>query len=120
MVIDLASRRPLLANQTGGLSGPAIRPVAVAKVYEVFESVGHRVPIVGMGGVSTADDAYEMILAGASAVGVGTAMFFNHRAPREIAAGLAAHVEAAGFRRLADAVGRAHRRNGWEKNGEST
>ena len=119
MVIDIKSGRPLLANKIGGLSGPAVRPVAVAKVYEVFEAVGHRVPIIGMGGVSNADDAYEMILAGAAAVGVGTAMFFNHRAPREIAAGLAAHVEGAGFRRLSEAVGRAHKRNGWEKNGET-
>ena len=119
MVIDIRARRPLLANKIGGLSGPAVRPVAVAKVYEVFEAVGHRVPIIGMGGVSSADDAYEMILAGATAVGVGTAMFFNHRAPREIAAGLAGHIEAAGFRRLSEAVGRAHKRNGWEKNGET-
>jgi len=118
MVINIKSRRPLLANRTGGLSGPAIRPVAVAKVYEVFEAVGHRVHIIGIGGVSNADDAYEMILAGASAVGVGTAMFFNHRAPREIAAGLAAHLDEAGFRRLSDAVGRAHRKNGWGKNAE--
>ena len=118
MAIDIKSRRPLLANQTGGLSGPAIRPVAVAKVYEVFEAVGHRVHVIGMGGVSNADDAYEMILAGASAVGVGTAMFFNHRAPREIASGLAAHLDGAGFRRLSDAVGRAHKKNAWKQNGE--
>ncbi len=118
MVIDIKTQRPLLANQTGGLSGPAVRPVAVAKVFQVFEAVGHRVPIIGMGGVSDADSAYEMILAGAAAVGVGTAMFFNHRAPREIAGGLAAHLDEAGFRRLADAVGRAHKRNGREKNHE--
>ena len=120
MVIDLTSRKPLLGNKTGGLSGPAIRPVAVAKVYEVFEAVGHRVPIIGMGGVSNADDAYEFVLAGASAIGIGTAMFFNHRAPREIAAGLAEHLDAAGFRRVSDAVGRAHRNNHRQKDDEIT
>jgi len=109
MVIDVTSRRPLLGNRTGGLSGPAIRPVAVAKVYEVFEALGHRVPLVGMGGIATADDAFEFVLAGASAVGVGTALFSNHRAPREIAAGLVQHLESAGFTRLAGAVGAAHK-----------
>ena len=113
MVIDLKSRKPLLGNQTGGLSGPAIKPVAVAKVYEVFAAVGHRVPIIGIGGISNADDAYEFVLAGASAVGVGTALFFNHRAPREITAGLAAHLERAGFKRLQDAVGAAHNGKRW-------
>jgi dihydroorotate dehydrogenase (NAD+) catalytic subunit len=108
MVIDLTSRRPLLGNRTGGLSGPAVRPIAVAKVYEVFAAVGHRVPLIGMGGISNADDAYEFVLAGASAVGVGTALFRNHRAPREIVAGLSAHLERAGFSRLSEAVGAAH------------
>ena len=109
MVIDIKSRRPLLGNKTGGLSGPAVKPIAVAKVYEVFDAVGHRLPLIGIGGVSNADDAYEFILAGASAVGVGTALFYNHRAPREIIAGLAAHLKQAGFRRLSDAVGAAHK-----------
>jgi len=109
MVIDIVSRRPLLANQTGGLSGPAVRPVAVAKVYEVFDAVGHRAPIIGMGGIVDADDAYQFILAGASAVGVGTVLFRNHRAPAEIAAGLAQHLDLAGFQRLSDAVGAAHK-----------
>jgi dihydroorotate dehydrogenase (NAD+) catalytic subunit len=111
MVIDLKSRRPLLGNQTGGLSGPAIRPVAVAKVFEVYDAVGHRVPLIGMGGVSNADDAFEMVLAGAAAVGLGTVLFHNHRAPAEVVSGLAGHVERAGFRRLADVVGLAHKQN---------
>jgi dihydroorotate dehydrogenase (NAD+) catalytic subunit len=109
MVIDLKSCRPLLANKTGGLSGPAVRPVAVAKTYEVFAAMGHRVPLIGMGGVSNADDALELILAGASAVGVGTALFSNHRAPREICDGLRAHLARLGLPRLTDAVGRAHK-----------
>lgn len=109
MVIDLRSRRPLLGNETGGLSGPAVRPVAVARVFHVYRTVGHRVPILGMGGVSDADDAFEHILAGAAAVGIGTALFFNHRAPREIVRGLQKHLADAGFERLGDAVGAAHR-----------
>jgi dihydroorotate dehydrogenase (NAD+) catalytic subunit len=109
MVIDLKSRRPLLGNQIGGLSGPAIKPIAVAKIFEVYEAVGHYVPIIGMGGVATGDDAYELLLAGACAVGVGTALFYNHRAPREILAGLTRHIEAAGYRRLSDVVGLAHK-----------
>jgi len=118
MVIDVRSRRPLLGNKTGGLSGPAIKPVAVAKVYEVFDAVGHRVPLIGMGGISNADDAYEFVLAGASAVGIGTALFFNHRAPREVAAGLAVRLEEAGFRRLSDAVGAAHKKRRWQTTNE--
>jgi dihydroorotate dehydrogenase (NAD+) catalytic subunit len=109
MWIDVKSRRPLLGRKTGGLSGPAVKPVALARVYETYAEVGHRVPIIGMGGISNADDAFEFVLAGATAVGVGTALFYNHRAPREITAGLAAHVEAAGVPRLSDAVGLAHR-----------
>lgn len=109
MVIDLRSHRPLLGNKTGGLSGPAIRPIAVARVFEVFAAMGHRVPLIGMGGISNADDAFEFILAGASAVGVGTVLFYNHRAPREIVDGLAAHLTRAGFSRLSSAVGLAHK-----------
>ena len=111
MVIDLRSRRPLLGNQTGGLSGPAIRPVAVAQVFRVYAAVGHRLPIIGMGGVSDPDGAFEIILAGGAAVGVGTALFFNHRAPREIADGLERHLADAGLSRLSDAVGAAHRQS---------
>ncbi len=120
MVIDLSSRRPLLGNKTGGLSGPAIKPVAVAKVHQVFDAGGHLVPLVGMGGISNGDDAYEFILAGAAAVGVGTVLFYNHRAPREISAGLAAHLERAGFRRLSDAVGAAHSKKHWRKGSDET
>ena len=119
MVIDLKTARPLLGNKTGGLSGPAVRPVAVAKVYEIFDAVGHRAPIIGMGGISNADDAYEFVLAGASALGVGTALFCNHRAPREILSGLSAHLKQAGYRRLSDAVGRAHRNNHRQKSDET-
>jgi dihydroorotate dehydrogenase (NAD+) catalytic subunit len=73
MVIDVHARCPILANRTGGLSGPAIRPLAVRCVYEIYEAV--QIPIVGMGGVSTGRDAVEMIMAGAAAVGVGSAVY---------------------------------------------
>jgi dihydroorotate dehydrogenase (NAD+) catalytic subunit len=73
MIIDVQARRPILANRTGGLSGPAIRPLAVRCVYEIYEAV--QVPIVGIGGVSSGRDAVEMIMAGATAVGVGSAVY---------------------------------------------
>lgn len=73
MIIDLHARRPILANRTGGLSGPAIRPLAVRCVYDIYQAV--RVPIVGIGGVSSGRDAVEMIMAGAAAVGVGSAVY---------------------------------------------
>ena len=79
MVIDIESRKPVLANRTGGLSGPAIKPVAVFMVNKVYSEVtkGTKVPILGMGGIRTASDAIEFMLAGASAVAVGTANFVN-------------------------------------------
>ena len=73
MVIDVHARRPVLANRTGGLSGPAIRPLAVRCVYEIYRAV--RIPILGMGGVASGRDAVEMIMAGATAVGVGSAVY---------------------------------------------
>ncbi len=79
MVIDVEKEIPVLANRTGGLSGPAIRPVAVRCIWEVHSSV--KTPILGLGGVSSGKDALELILAGASAIAVGTANFWNPRAP---------------------------------------
>jgi dihydroorotate dehydrogenase (NAD+) catalytic subunit len=80
MVIDVDSERPVLANKTGGLSGPAMHPVAVRCVWEAAEAV--KTPILGVGGISSGRDALEMILAGASAIAVGTASFWNPRAPK--------------------------------------
>ncbi len=78
MAIDLAHRKPVLGNRQGGLSGPAIKPIALLKVRQVYEvAVSHGVPIIGQGGVACADDALEFLLAGASAVGVGTALFYD-------------------------------------------
>jgi dihydroorotate dehydrogenase (NAD+) catalytic subunit len=83
MRIDTRAGRPILANSTGGLSGPAIRPIAVRMVYEVAKSV--RIPIIGMGGIMTGYDALEFMLAGASAVAVGTAALIDPTAPARIA-----------------------------------
>jgi len=91
MVIDVERRRPLLAVGTGGLSGPAIRPAAVYCVYQVAQAV--QVPIIGMGGIWNANDALEFILAGASAVAVGTALYADPSAPHRILAGVRDYLE---------------------------
>jgi dihydroorotate dehydrogenase (NAD+) catalytic subunit len=86
MVIDVKKRRPVLANCTGGLSGPAVRPVAVRMVWEVFKAV--KIPIIGMGGIMNSRDALEFLIAGARAVAVGTANFINPSSAPEIVKGL--------------------------------
>src|SRR5258708_3620337 len=86
MAIDVATRKPRIANVTAGLSGPAIKPIAVRMVYEASKSV--QIPVIGMGGISTAFDAIEFVLAGASAVQVGTASYWDPRATEKIAAGV--------------------------------
>lgn len=91
MAIDLKSRRPRLANVIGGLSGPAIKPVAMRMVYQVARAV--RIPVIGIGGIATAEDAMEFMLAGATAVQVGTASFINPRACAEVVEGIAGYVD---------------------------
>ncbi len=91
MKIDIKRRRFALANRTGGMSGPAVRPIAVRMVYQVAQAV--KLPIIGMGGIATAEDALEFIMAGATAVSVGTANFYNPYASVEIAAGIEAFME---------------------------
>jgi len=86
MVIDIDKRKSVLGNFTGGLSGPAIRPVAVKKVYDVAKTV--KVPVIGMGGIMTARDALQFLIAGATMVAVGTANFINPRAPLEVLEGI--------------------------------
>ena len=86
MKIDINRRSFVLANKTGGMSGPAIHPIAVRMVYQVAQAV--KLPLIGMGGISTAEDAIEMILAGATAVSVGTANFVDPRATEKIVAGI--------------------------------
>jgi dihydroorotate dehydrogenase (NAD+) catalytic subunit len=108
MVIDTNSMRPKLAGKTGGLSGPAIRPVAVRAIYQVHQAFPNT-PIVGMGGVATGRDAFELILAGASAVSVGTATFGNPNAAMQIKEELSQLLTKNGFSDFRDAIGFAHR-----------
>jgi dihydroorotate dehydrogenase (NAD+) catalytic subunit len=104
LAVDAARRRPRLGAGGGGLSGPAIKPVALRAVWEVFRALPGT-PVIGTGGVATGIDAAEMLLAGASAVGVGTATFFDPRAPERIAAELARWCATQGIARSADLVG---------------
>ncbi len=105
MRIDLRTRRPVLRNNTGGLSGPAVFPVAVRMVWQASRRV--RIPVVGMGGVAAWQDAAEMMLAGASAVQVGTALFSDPYAPLKIAEGLGRYLDENHIRSAAELTGQA-------------
>ena len=108
MVINLDTMRPHLGGKTGGLSGPAIRPVSVRAIYQVHAAMP-KVPILGMGGVASGRDALELILAGASGISVGTASFGNPEAPIKVQRELAELLVARGFNSLREAIGFAHR-----------
>ena len=103
MKIDINRKTFALANKTGGVSGPAIHPIAVRMVYEAANAV--NVPIIGMGGIETAEDAIEMLLVGASAVSVGTANFYNPNVTMEIVDGIARYMEQNHFASVQDMVG---------------
>jgi dihydroorotate dehydrogenase (NAD+) catalytic subunit len=109
MAIDIDAMRPKLAGITGGLSGPAIRPVAVRAVYQVHAALS-TTPILGMGGITNGRDALEFIFAGASAVSIGTANFGNPTAPIKVKAELEQLLKERGFDSISDAVGKAHDR----------
>ena len=106
MRIDLKRRKPIIANKTGGFSGPAIKPVAVRMIYQVYDAV--KIPIVGMGGVATAEDVIELMLAGASAVEVGAENLVNPYAARDIIEALPRVMEKYGINSLKDIIGGAH------------
>jgi dihydroorotate dehydrogenase (NAD+) catalytic subunit len=106
MAIDVRCRKPRLANCTGGLSGPAIRPVAVRMVWQTSKSV--PLPIIGMGGILTGEDALEFILAGASAVAVGTANFVNPRATLDVLDGMTAIMREQGVRTVKELIGKVN------------
>jgi dihydroorotate dehydrogenase (NAD+) catalytic subunit len=108
VVIDTETMRPHLGGVTGGLSGPAVRPVAVRAVWQVHQAMP-EVPIIGMGGIRTGEDAFEFILAGASAVEVGTTVFNDPSAPLRVSHELQEVLGARGFAAVSDAVGHAHR-----------
>ena len=103
MAIDVETRRPKLSNIVGGLSGPAIRPIAVRMVYECRKAV--KIPVIGMGGIATATDALEFIIAGAAAVQVGTANFVDPFIWSKLTAGIEEYMRRHGVRRVADLVG---------------
>jgi dihydroorotate dehydrogenase (NAD+) catalytic subunit len=106
MAIDVDTWRPRLGNVTGGLSGPAIRPIAVLAVYEVARAV--HIPIVGQGGIETLTDALEFFLAGASAISIGTANFTDPRVPERIVDGLGSYLAGRNLSSLSDIVGKAN------------
>ncbi len=103
MKIDIHRRTFALANKTGGISGPAVKPVAVRMVYQAANAV--KLPIIGMGGISTAEDAIEFLLAGATAVSVGTANFFNPYATVEIADGIEDYMRMYGVEDINELIG---------------
>ncbi len=107
MRMDLRTRKPLLANTTGGYSGPAVFPVAVRMVYQVYDAV--KIPIVGMGGVSSAEDVLEMMLAGATAVEVGAANLVDPYASKNIVEALPQVMEQYGIDSLTELIGAGHR-----------
>ncbi|ROR34211.1 dihydroorotate oxidase B catalytic subunit [Inmirania thermothiophila] len=106
MAIDIERRRPVLGNVQGGLSGPAIKPVALLKVHQVYRVCRpHGIPIIGQGGIASAEDAIEFILAGASAVGVGTALFYDPLICAKINRGIEDYLRRHGLARLSELVG---------------
>lgn len=109
MAIDINQRKPVLGNVTGGLSGPAIKPVALHMVYQVARAV--KVPVVGIGGIITATDALEFIMAGASAIEVGVANFTDPRAPMAVLEGIEQFMQKEGVKKLSDLVGVAQVKN---------
>lgn len=103
MSIDINTRRPRLANVTGGLSGPAIKPIAVRCVYQAFRAV--RIPLIGIGGIANTEDALEFLIAGASAVQVGTANFYDPGASMKIVDGLADYCRRQGLKNITELIG---------------
>ena len=106
MRIDLNRRKPIIANKSGGFSGPAIKPVALSMVYRVYDAV--KIPIIGMGGLSTAEDVLEMMLAGATAVEIGAANLIDPMASKNIIDDLPRVMEKYGIKNLKDIIGGAH------------
>jgi dihydroorotate dehydrogenase (NAD+) catalytic subunit len=106
MAIDVRSRRPVIGNVQGGLSGPAIKPIALLKVHQVYEVARpHGVPIIGQGGITTATDALEFLIAGATAVGVGTALFYDPMVCKKINAGIAEYLREQSLTRVTQLTG---------------
>jgi dihydroorotate dehydrogenase (NAD+) catalytic subunit len=109
MAIDTTTRQPVIGNVQGGLSGPAIKPIALLKVKQVYEVANrHNVPIIGQGGITSAQDAIEFLIAGATTVGVGTALFYDPLICKTINAGIAEYLENNNFKHISELVGSMH------------
>lgn len=108
MRIDLKTGRPILANKKGGFSGPAIKPVAIRMIYDCYEAV--NIPIIGMGGIANVDDCIEFLMAGASALGVGTMNLVNPYICKELVEELPKALEKYGFKDINECIGYAHRK----------
>ena len=108
MRIDLKTGRPILYNKKGGFSGPAIKPVAIRMIYDVYEAV--NIPIIGMGGIANADDCIEFLMAGASALGIGTMNLVNPYICKELVEELPKALEKYGFKDINECIGYAHRK----------
>lgn len=108
MAIDIKSKKPVLGNTFGGFSGPAVKPVALRMVYQVSQNV--KIPVVGMGGISSTEDAIEFMMAGATMVSLGTGLFSNPILPVEIKEGLEKFCEANGLENIQEIVGVAHQK----------
>ena len=106
MAIDVEQRKPIIGNVQGGLSGPAIKPIALLKVSQVYEvAKPHDVPIIGQGGITTPDDALEFLIAGAKAIGIGTALFYDPLVCGKINEGITSYLEQHGMNSVAELVG---------------
>ena len=106
MAIDIESRKPIIGNNQGGLSGPAIKPVALLKVHQVHQvAKAHNIPIIGQGGICTAEDAIEFLIAGASTIGVGTALFYDPLVCDKINTGISDYLQKHNISNLTDLIG---------------
>ena len=106
MAVDIEKRQAIIGNNQGGLSGPAIKPVALLKVHQVYQVCkAHNIPIIGQGGIASAEDALEFVIAGASAIGVGTALFYDPLVCPKINAGLVEYMDRHNVNHISDLVG---------------
>ena len=106
MAIDIDARRPVLGNNQGGLSGPAIKPVALLKTHQVYQICKDwRIPVIGQGGITSSDDAIEFLLAGASAIGVGTALFYDPLVCKRLNDGIVAYLNKHHVEHVTDLIG---------------
>ena len=106
MAVDVETQRAVIGNNQGGLSGPAIKPIALYKVHEVYQvSRPHGIPIIGQGGITTADDALEFFITGASAVGIGTALFYDPLVCRKITAGMLDYMQRHQLKHISELTG---------------